>query len=52
MIKENNYPILEFDEDKNALIEPSRIIKKKDVPEECIIAFLAILLIRKRKKEN
>lgn len=50
MIKENNYPILEFDEDKNALIEPSRIIKKKDVPEECIIAFFGDIIDKKKEK--
>lgn len=50
MIKENNYPIFEFDEDKNALIEPSRIIKKKDVPEECIIAFFGDIIDKKKEK--
>lgn len=51
VIKENNYPILEFDEDKNALIEPSKIIEKRDVPEECIIAFFGDV-INKKKEEG
>ena len=33
------YPILEFDPTPKALIEPSEIIKPKDVPEHCVICF-------------
>jgi uridine phosphorylase len=33
------YPILEFDPTREALIEPSRLIKPRDVPEHCIICF-------------
>jgi len=33
------YPILEHDPTRQALIEPSRIIKPRDVPEHCVICF-------------
>jgi uridine phosphorylase len=31
------YPILEFDEDKEALIEPSKIIEPIDIPKHCVL---------------
>lgn len=39
MLKRKEFPILEFDENKEAKINPSRLIRKKDVPECCVIAF-------------
>jgi len=33
------YPILEFDDNKDAVLEPSRVQNKKDVPKECVITF-------------
>jgi uridine phosphorylase len=33
------YPILEFDPAREALIEPSRLIKPCDIPEHCVICF-------------
>ncbi len=33
------YPILEFDPSREAFIEPSRLIKPRDVPEHCVICF-------------
>jgi uridine phosphorylase len=33
------YPILEHDATREALIEPSRVIKPRDVPEHCVICF-------------
>jgi uridine phosphorylase len=33
------YPILEFDPAREAFIEPSRLIKPRDVPEHCVICF-------------
>ena len=35
----NSYPILEHDFAAEAKIEPSRIIKPRDVPEHCVISF-------------
>lgn len=33
------YPILEFDPSKEAMIEPARVIIKRDVPDHCVICF-------------
>jgi uridine phosphorylase len=33
------YPILEFDPAPEAFIEPSRIIRARDLPEHCVISF-------------
>ncbi len=35
------YPILEFDPAPEALIEPSRVVHRKDVPERCVICFFS-----------
>jgi len=34
-----NYPILEFDPEREAFIEPSKVIESRDVPEHCVITF-------------
>jgi uridine phosphorylase len=34
-----DYPILEFDDNQEALIEPRKIIKPIDIPEHCVLAF-------------
>ena len=34
-----DYPILEFDETPEAFIEPSKIIRARDLPENCVICF-------------
>ena len=33
------FPILEFDPAREALIEPARLIKPRDVPQHCVICF-------------
>ena len=35
------YPILEFDSERDAILEPSRLIQPMDIPEECVICFFA-----------
>jgi uridine phosphorylase len=41
MIK-NDFPILEYDEDKNAFIRPSNLIEPIiDIPERCILCFFS-----------
>lgn len=35
------YPILEHDPTREAFIEPTRAIKKRDVPEHCVISFFS-----------
>jgi uridine phosphorylase len=34
-----NYPILEYDPTREALIEPSKVIRPCDAPEHCVICF-------------
>ncbi len=33
------YPILEFDPTPEALIEPKRVIRPRDIPEHCVACF-------------
>lgn len=35
----HSFPILEFDEEREAVIEPAKAIKHRDVPEYCVICF-------------
>jgi uridine phosphorylase len=35
----NSYPILEYDPEHEAMIEPARVIQAGDVPEHCVICF-------------
>jgi uridine phosphorylase len=39
-----NYPILEFDDTPEAFIEPSKIIRARDLPEHCVICFFREVL--------
>ena len=36
-----DYPILEFDPASEAIIEPSRVVHPRDVPEHCVLCFFA-----------
>ena len=36
---ENEFPILEFDPSRDAIIEPGKIIEPIDVPEHCVVCF-------------
>lgn len=33
------YPILEFDSAAHSVIEPGRVLKRRDVPEHCVVCF-------------
>lgn len=44
MIQRNSVPILEFDPNPEALIEPSRLIEKRDVPAHCVLVFFRDVL--------
>ena len=37
----NEYPILEFDDDKNAFIKPTDVIKPIDISEKCVLCFFS-----------
>ena len=39
MIHKNLFPILEYDSNRSAKIEASKIIEKRDVPKACVITF-------------
>ena len=43
MLKKD-YPILEFDEDKEAFIKPSNVIKHIDAPERCAMCFFDVAI--------
>jgi uridine phosphorylase len=36
-----NCPIVEFDPEREAFIEPSKVIKPRNVPEHCVITFFS-----------
>lgn len=47
MLTKNIYPILEFDSNIQAKIEPLKIIEKKDVPKACVITFFSEVIEQK-----
>lgn len=44
MISISEYPILEFDPERNAKIDPSRVIKPRDVPKHAVLCFFRDVL--------
>ncbi|MFN2302327.1 MAG: nucleoside phosphorylase [Anaerolineales bacterium] len=40
-MKKAAYPILEFDPERRAILEPANLVKPIDVPEHCVICFFA-----------
>lgn len=46
------YPILEFDEAREAIIEPSKILKQRDLPEHCVICFFFDVMERMALDEH
>ena len=38
---ENEFPILEFDEERNAFIRPENILKPVDISEKCVLCFFS-----------
>jgi hypothetical protein len=38
------YPILEYAPDREAMIEPRRIIQPRDVPVNCVICFFRVVV--------
>ena len=41
IVEKSEFPILEFDPTREAILEPSERIKQQDVPEYCVICFFA-----------
>ncbi|MEJ2708683.1 MAG: nucleoside phosphorylase [Anaerolineales bacterium] len=46
------YPILEFDSTPEAYIEPSRVIRPRDMPEYCVICFFQEVLEKIVSEQN
>lgn len=40
-MKRNSFPILEFDDSKEAILEPINLVDPMDVPEHCLVCFFA-----------
>ncbi len=40
-MKKEIFPILEFDDEQEAILEPSHLVQPMDVPEHCVICFFA-----------
>jgi hypothetical protein len=38
------YPILEYDPERQAILEPTQLVEAMDVPEHCVICFFAEVL--------
>ncbi len=47
-----HYPILEFDPTREALIEPARQIRPRDVPEHCVICFFRETMAKVAAEKN
>jgi len=47
---DGDYPILDFDPSRDAIIEPSRIIKPIDVPERCVLCFFRDVMTQLGKR--
>ncbi len=52
MMLKKDFPILEFDPALRAKIEPSDTIKKRDVPEYCVITFFGDVIKRMLSEER
>ena len=48
----NDYPILEFDPTREAIIEPSRLIEPIDVPEHCVLCFFRDVMTALGKRDD
>jgi uridine phosphorylase len=46
------YPILEYDPTREAFIEPSKEIKKRDMPEHCVICFFKEIIEKIVSEKN
>jgi uridine phosphorylase len=51
-MRRRRYPILEFDESPEAVIEPSRTIAPMDAPEHCVICFFQEVIAELRDKHG
>jgi len=47
MLQQNSFPILEYDSNPKAKIEPANVVEKKDVPAACVITFFREVIQQK-----
>ncbi len=47
-----SYPILEFDETREAFIEPSKVIQPRDIPEKIVICFFSEVIEKVVEEHN
>ena len=45
-----DFPIIEYDDERNAIIKPSRIYPRLDVPDHCLFPFYFKVLERLKKR--
>lgn len=43
-------PLMEFDPEREAVIEPTKIIKKRDMPERCVLCFFREVIEKSKEK--
>ena len=46
------YPILEFDPEREAFIEPSKVISPRDIPQHCVICFFQEVIEKVAAEHN
>jgi uridine phosphorylase len=52
MLIKQFYPILEFDSNRTAVIEPSNLIKQINIPEHCVISFFREVIEKKKESSD
>lgn len=48
----HSIPILEFDPERKAIIEPTEVIKRRDLPEHCVLCFFREVIDHAKKRLN
>jgi len=48
----DSIPLLEFDPEREAIIEPAKVIKHRDVPERCVFCFFREVIDQAKKRLN
>ena len=46
----DSIPLLEFDPEREAIIEPTKVVKHRDVPERCVLCFFREVIERAKEK--
>lgn len=49
-LEKKAYPILEFDENRTAVIEPSQLVRRMDISPYCVITFFRDVIEKKREE--